>query len=74
MDLELEEINRLCDELSILEKEEIEYRNKKNTELGIYLILSFLNLMIYYIKFIVDYLHNERKKIDKKYYSVEDLD
>ena len=74
MDLELEEINRLCDELSILEKEEIEYRKKKNTELGIYLILSFLNLMIYYIKFIVDYLHNERKKIDKKYYSVEDLD
>ena len=74
MDLELEEINRLCDELSVLEKEEIEYRKKKNTELGIYLILSFLNLMIYYIKFIVDYLHNERKKIDKKYYSVEDLD
>ena len=41
MDLELEEINRLCDELSVLEKEEIEYRKKKNTELGIYLILSF---------------------------------
>ena len=74
MDLELEEINRLCDELSVLEKEELEYRKKKNTELGIYLILSFLNLMIYYIKFIVDYLHNEQKKIDKKYYSVEDLD
>ena len=74
MDLELDEINRLCNEINILENEEKEYRIKKNKESAIYLILSFMNIMTYYIRFIVDYLNNEKKKIDKKYYSVEDLD
>ena len=74
MDLELDEINRLCNEINILENEEKEYRIKKNKESAIYLILSFMNIMTYYIRFIVDYLNDEKKKIDKKYYSVEDLD
>ena len=74
MDLEIDEINRLCNEINILENEEKEYRIKKNKENAIYLILSFMNIMTYYIRFIVDYLNDEKKKIDKKYYSVEDLD
>ena len=70
MDSELETI---FSDWEILENENIAYNeNRKN--IVIYLILSFLNLMAYYMRFIVDYLEKQKKKIDKQYYSIDDLD
>lgn len=70
MDSELETI---FSDWEILENENIAYNeNRKN--IVIYLILSFLNLMAYYMRFIVDYLEKQKKKIDKQYYSIDELD
>jgi hypothetical protein len=70
MDSELETI---FSDWEILENENIAYNeNRKN--IVIYLILSFLNLMAYYMRLIVDYLEKQKKKIDKQYYSIDDLD
>ena len=57
----------------LLEAENINYIEiKKN--LAVYLILSFLNLMVYCTRFVVDAMENQKKKIDKKYYSIDDID
>jgi|TARA_Y100000389_G_scaffold201157_1_gene243167 hypothetical protein len=70
MDSELETI---FSDWEILEKENIVYQeNKKN--FPIYLILSFLNLMAYCMRAIVDNFEIHKKKIDKQYYSIEDVD
>ena len=70
MDTELED---LFLDWELLEAENINYiENKKN--LAVYLILSFLNLMVYCTRFVVDAMENQKKKIDKKYYSIDDID
>jgi len=70
MDTELEQ---LFMDWELLEAENINYiENKKN--LAIYLILSFLNLMVYSMSFVVQAIEKEKKKIDKKYYSIDDID
>ena len=70
MDSELETI---FSDWEILENENIAYQEKRKNII-IYLILSFLNLMAYCMRFIIDYLEKKKKKIDKKYYSIDDLD
>ena len=70
MDSELETI---FSDWEILENENIAYQEKRKNII-IYLILSFLNLMAYCMRFIIDYLEMQKKKIDKKYYSIDDLD
>lgn len=70
MDSELETI---FSDWEILENENIAYQEKRKNII-IYLILSFLNLMSYCMRFIIDYLEKQKKKIDKKYYSIDDLD
>ncbi len=70
MDTELEQ---LFMDWELLEAENINYiESKKN--IAIYLILSFLNLMVYCTRFVVDAMEKEKKKIDKKYYSIDDID
>lgn len=70
MDSELEQ---LFVDWELLEEENINYiENNKN--LVVYLILSFLNLMVYSTRFVVDAMENQKKKIDKKYYSIDDID
>ena len=70
MDPELEAI---FSDWELLEKENIVYQeNKKN--LAVYLILSFLNLMVYCMRIIVNHFQLQKKKIDKQYYSIEDVD
>ena len=70
MDSDLE---KLFVNWELLEEENINYiENKKN--LAVYLILSFLNLMVYFTRFVVDAMENQKKKIDKKYYSIDDID
>ena len=68
-----QELETLFSDWEVLETENILY-NEQRKNLAIYLILSCLNLMTFCIRFIVDYLDKEKKKIDKQYYSVEDLD
>jgi len=70
MDCELEQI---FSEWEFLENENQKYHQKKK-DMAMYLILIFLNLMAYSMRFIVDYLNNQKKKIDKQYYSVDELD
>ena len=70
MDTELEE---LFLDWELLEAENINYIEKKKN-LAVYLILSFLNLMVYCTRFVVDAMENQKKKIDKKYYSIDDID
>lgn len=70
MDSDLEQ---LFVDWELLEAENINYIEKKNN-LAIYLILSFLNLMVYCTRFVVDAMENQKKKIDKKYYSIDDID
>ena len=70
MDPELEAI---FSDWELLEKENIVYQeNKKN--LAVYLVLSFLNLMVYCMRIIVKHFEIQKKKIDKQYYSIEDVD
>lgn len=70
MDLELEAI---FSDWELLEKENIVYQeNRKN--IAVYLILSFLNLMVYCMRGIVNHFQLQKKKIDKQYYSIEDVD
>ena len=70
MDSELE---TLFSDWEILENENIKYVEEKKN-LAIYLILSFLNLMAYCMRFTIDYLDKRKKKIDKQYYSIDELD
>ncbi len=70
MDCELEQI---FSEWEFLENENQKYHQEKK-DMAMYLILIFLNLMAYSMRFIVDYLNNQKKKIDKQYYSVDELD
>ena len=70
MDPELEAI---FSDWELLEKENIVYQeNRKN--IAVYLILSFLNLMLYCMRVIVNHFEIQKKKIDKQYYSIEDVD
>lgn len=68
-----QELETLFSDWEVLETENILY-NEQRKNLAIYLILSSLNLMTFCIRFIVDYLDKEKKKIDKQYYSIDDLD
>tara|TARA_B100000242_G_scaffold274036_1_gene228076 strand:- start:753 stop:965 length:213 start_codon:yes stop_codon:yes gene_type:complete len=70
MDPELEAI---FSDWELLEKENIVYQeNRKN--IAVYLVLSFLNLMLYCMRAIVNHFEIQKKKIDKQYYSIEDVD
>ena len=70
MDPELEAI---FSDWELLEKENIVYQeNRKN--IAVYLVLSFLNLMVYCMRVIVNHFEIQKKKIDKQYYSIEDVD
>ena len=67
------ELETLFSDWEILEKENMVHQEiKKN--MAIHLVLIFLQFIVYYIRIIVDYLNNEKKKIDKQYYSVDELD
>ena len=71
MDLEIEKVYQ---DWVVLERENMEYHRKLRKKKAVYLILSFLNLIVYYMRLMVDYLEKEKKKIDKRYYSIDDLD
>ena len=74
-DLELE---RLYNEWEILEEENMLYHKLNTHKLNTHklnttiLILSFINLVNYYMIFIIDSI--QQKKIDKKLYSVNEID
>ena len=68
-----QELESLFSDWEVLETENILY-NEQRKNLGIYLILSCLNLMMYCMRFTIDYLDKQKKKIDKQYYSIDDLD
>ena len=70
MDTELE---TLFSDWEILEKENMKHHELKKN-MAIHLILTCLQLMVYCMRFMVDYLNNEKKKIDKQYYSIDDID
>ena len=67
-DLELE---RLYNEWEILEDENMLYTHKLYTT---FLILSFVNIINYYLIFIIDNIRIQQKKIDKRLYTVNEID
>ena len=70
MDTDLEKI---FNEWENIEKENMVYQEIKKTK-AILLILNFFQFMIYYFKIVIDYLDIQKKKIDKQYYTIEDID
>jgi len=77
-DLELE---RLYNEWEILEEENMLYTHKLYTHklythklYTTFLILSFVNIINYYLIFIIDNIRIQQKKIDKRLYTVNEID